>query len=269
MLPRPLWALSSLLPLLPLSPPRPWRLNTLPPPDPTRRPCCPVCQHPQRTCLCLWVRPVQHATEVLILQHPLEVGHAKNTARLLHLSLAHSRLLVGECWDCAAVAAAGLSPLPTLLLYPRSTQEPADEDAPDGVGAGARARAGADVGACAVGGAGAGSRAGADAASGACMAAGAGLRLVVLDATWRKSRKMLHLSPWLQGLPRCSLDGPPASRYAIRKAHQPGQLSTLEAVCEALAQLEGDASRFQPLLAAFDGFVAQQLAFRPSAHRPG
>jgi DTW domain-containing protein YfiP len=86
---------------------------------------------------------------------------------------------------------------------------------------------------------------------------------VVLDATWRHSRSMLHRSPWLQSLPRWSLDHVPASRYAIRKAHQPGQLSTLEAVCEALTQLEGDATDCQHLLDAFDGFVAQQLAFRP------
>ena len=35
-------------------------------------------------------------TEVLILQHPLEVHHAKNSAGLLHLSLAQSRILIGE-----------------------------------------------------------------------------------------------------------------------------------------------------------------------------
>ena len=80
---------------------------------------------------------------------------------------------------------------------------------------------------------------------------------MVLDATWRKSRKMLHLSPGLQRLPRLTLDDVPASRYAIRKAHKPGQLSTLEATCAALAQLEGDAARWQPLLHAFDGLVAR------------
>ena len=56
----------------------------------------------------------------------------------------------------------------------------------------------------------------------------------------------------------------PAGRYTIRKAHAPGQLSTLEATCAALAQLEGDAARWQPLLAAFDGFVAQQQGLVPN-----
>jgi DTW domain-containing protein YfiP len=88
------------------------------------------------------------------------------------------------------------------------------------------------------------------------------LRLIVLDGTWRKSRKMLHLNPLLQRLPRLALKAMPASRYRIRKAHLPDQLSTLEATCAALSQLEGDAGRFEPLLAAFDGFVAQQSSYR-------
>jgi DTW domain-containing protein YfiP len=92
------------------------------------------------------------------------------------------------------------------------------------------------------------------------------VRLVVLDATWRKSRKMLYLNPLLQCLPRLSLDATLLSRYLIRKAHKPGQLSTLEATCAALAQLERDAPSFLPLLDAFDGFVAHQLAFK--AERP-
>jgi len=84
---------------------------------------------------------------------------------------------------------------------------------------------------------------------------------VVLDATWRKSRKMLHLSPGLQRLPRLALNEVPTGRYAIRKAHAPGQLSTLEATCAALAQLERNTERWQPLLAAFDAFVTGQMNY--------
>jgi DTW domain-containing protein YfiP len=83
----------------------------------------------------------------------------------------------------------------------------------------------------------------------------ASLRLIVLDGTWRKSRKMLYLNPPLQRLPRLMLSDPPPSSYLIRKAHRPNQLSTLEASCAALAQLEADGQTYQPLLAAFDGFV--------------
>jgi DTW domain-containing protein YfiP len=93
------------------------------------------------------------------------------------------------------------------------------------------------------------------------------LRLVVLDGTWRKSRKMLYQNPLLQQLPRLSLSDCPASRYLIRKAHRPDQLSTLEACCAALMQLEARTAPFQALLTAFDGFVAQQLDYRPPPGR--
>jgi DTW domain-containing protein YfiP len=49
----------------------------------------------------------------------------------------------------------------------------------------------------------------------------------------------------------------PASLYRIRKAHRPEQLSTLEATCYALMQLEGNAQKYAPLLQAFAGFVEQ------------
>lgn len=87
------------------------------------------------------------------------------------------------------------------------------------------------------------------------------LRLIVIDATWRKSRKMLYLNPLLATLPRFSLNTMEASRYLVRKAQRPEQRSTLEATCAALGELEGTAdSRYKPLLNAFDGFVNQLLA---------
>jgi len=165
---------------------------------------------------------------VLILQHPLEVGHAKNSAGLLHWSLPQSRLLVGEVFDEHSLRVALSEPKYTVLLYPASDYP--DHAAPAALDA-------------------------------AQLADPSQVRLVVLDATWRKSRKMLHLSPLLQGLPRLSLDESVESHYSIRKAHKPGQCSTLEATCAALAQLQGDAVRYAPLLQAFQGFVAQQAGY--------
>jgi len=88
-------------------------------------------------------------------------------------------------------------------------------------------------------------------------------RLVVLDGTWRHSRKLLHLNPRLLQLPRLPLVEPPASRYGVlRKAQADGQLSTLEATALALQQLEDNPERYAPLAPAFEGFVAQQTAWR-------
>ncbi len=195
------------------------------------RPTCAQCLRPQAACICQWVTPTPHATEVLILQHPLEEHHAKNSARLLHMSLPNSRMVVGEAFEDAALQALAPEPRYTVLLYPATAYEDHATPAPLDT---SQLRDPATV------------------------------RLVVLDATWRKSRKMLHLSPALQRLPRLVLEDVPAPRYAIRKAHLPGQLSTLEATCAALAQLERDAARWQPLLTAFDGFVTQQQKFMPN-----
>jgi DTW domain-containing protein YfiP len=195
------------------------------------RPECATCQRPQATCICGYVTPTPHACEVLILQHPLEEHHAKNSARLLHLSLPNSRLVVGEAFVNAALQALMPESRYTMLLYPPTAFE------------GHAAPAPLDT---------------------LQLTDPHKLRLVVLDATWRKSRKMLHQSPALQRLPRLALDDVPQGRYAIRKAHKPGQLSTLEATCAALTQLEGDAARWQPLLAAFDKFVARQQTYMPN-----
>lgn len=178
--------------------------------------------------------------EVLLLQHPLEVRSAKGSARLLHLSLPHSVLVVGEAFDVQQLHQLLHAPFPgtreamarqPILLYPQT---------PEGMALGTSQPAPIDE---------------------EMLRTPSRLRLVVLDGTWRKSRRMLHLNPPLQTLPRLALTDAPPSQYRIRKAHRPDQLSTLEATCRALMQLEADGQKFLPLLEAFDGFVAQQSAY--------
>lgn len=208
----------------------------------TKRRICATCLRPQSTCICQWIRPTAHLVEVVVLQHPLEVANAKGSARLLHLSLPHSRLVTGEVFAAQQLQAlltaphqaqtAAHSPKHTILLYPDTPEDQARGLPAPPVLAPALLRDPSQ------------------------------LRLIVLDGTWRKSRKMLFLNPLLQQMPRLALRDMPASHYLIRKAHRPDQLSTLEATCAALMQLEGRTEPFQPLLTAFDGFVAQQLGYR-------
>lgn len=198
-----------------------------------KRARCPLCLRAAASCICRWIAPVSHAVEVLILQHPLEVHNAKGSARLLHLSLPNSRLLTGEHFapDALATLLAGQPRKQNVLLYP---------DTPGDRSLGIAPPPALDPGS---------------------LLDPSQLRLVVLDGTWRKSRKMLYLNPQLQQMPRLPLRDTPASHYLIRKAHAPDQLSTLEATCYALMQLEHDVARFVPLITAFDGFVAQQLSY--------
>lgn len=64
--------------------------------------------------------------------------------------------------------------------------------------------------------------------------------LVVLDGTWRQTRKMLKKLPALEQLPR--LDLPPKLAPPIRLRESPSEdsRSTLEAIGDALRVLEGD-----------------------------
>ena len=88
-------------------------------------------------------------------------------------------------------------------------------------------------------------------------------QLLLLDGTWRKTRKLLHLNPALQQLPRYALPAPPPSRYGIRKAQQPEQRSTLEAACLALGQLEQRPAHYEPLLQAFSNWIEGQVLLKP------
>lgn len=63
------------------------------------RPTCSRCQRPLGHCLCPLIPNLDSHTRVLILQHPSEVGHALNTARLAALGLRNAELRVGEVFD--------------------------------------------------------------------------------------------------------------------------------------------------------------------------
>lgn len=197
----------------------------------TKRPICPHCNRPQRNCICHLVTTIANQVDTLILQHPGETLNAKNTAGLLHLSLKNSQIEVGEAFDNQILVHwlhhGGKQP---LLLYPEITEHKA---------LGLATPLSLTIN---------------DFTPNQ-------LRLVVIDATWRKSRKMVYLNPALQSLPRLALTKTPASIYKIRKAHSENQLSTLEASCYALQQLEQRQLDYAPLLTAMSLFVAQQSSF--------
>lgn len=201
-----------------------------PPPSPSRE--CARCLRALCVCPCLaqpgvpWRGPVS----LLILQHPREQREAKGTARLLHQAVAGSRLLIGERWAVAPEPQAGGRR--DLLLYPATPGDAALRRPP--------------------------------ALDAAWLADPTGLRLVVIDGTWRKSRRMLYDSPWLQGLPRVALAAPPPSRYRIRRARGEGQLSTFEATLLGLAQLAPAHDPGPALWPVFEAFVAAELARQPA-----
>ena len=180
---------------------------------------CSRCMRPQTHCLCALIPQLDSRTRVLLLQHPSEVSHALNTARLAALGLTHAQLRVGEVFDDLEQLI-NLPGYQARLLFPGEdaqvlhAYELADTSLP--------------------------------------------LLLVVPDGTWRKVRKLLHLNPVLAQLPRVTLPQGAVSRYRLRKAPGPGALSTLEAIVQALEILEAPTS-FAPLLRPFEALIEGQI----------
>ena len=83
-------------------------------------------------------------------------------------------------------------------------------------------------------------------------------QLIMLDGTWRKTAKLLHLNPWLHELPRLTLDVNQPSRYRIRKSPRADGLSTIEAAVLALNSLHGN-DDYDAILGAFELMIDQQI----------
>lgn len=185
---------------------------------PQRRSRCARCARPVTHCLCSLLPDLKANTELLVIQHPDEQRHALNTARLLVAGLCSAQLLVAEQLPADWCELLSDPRFHTELLFP---------------GAGVAEVATTDAGQ-------------------------RPRRLVLLDGTWRKARKLLHLNPVLQSLPQVALPAGLVSRYRLRKAPAPGALSTIEAGMHALQLLE-PAIDFSALLRPFDALIEGQI----------
>lgn len=193
---------------------------------------CSRCERPEKVCLCDWITPINNRVQLGILQHPSEVSQVKGTAKIAQLSLKHCHTWVGE----------SLTDLPGLvtwlkdgkhvfLLYPELNDqcEPITLATAQDI----QAQYPLDE-----------------------------IKLLVLDGTWRKTHKIMMLNSVLRGLDRLVLTPRVKSMYRIRKQKNPASLSTVEAIYEALSQLEGSEVIYQPLLSCFEAMQQQQMAFR-------
>lgn len=188
--------------------------------SPLRRPRCERCLRPVAHCLCALIPCLANTTHLLVIQHPSEQKHALNTGRMLALGLNRADLVITES---LAEHPHWLSALAdpqwlTELLFPGEGVPVIGPRLVD-----ARPR-----------------------------------RLVLLDGTWRKARKLLHLNPVLQTLPRVSLPQGLVSRYRLRKVPEVGALSSVEAGAQALRLLEPRLPVDQ-LLIPFDALIEAQI----------
>ncbi len=181
---------------------------------------CEGCQRPVSRCLCSAIPRLHSTTRIVIIQHPSERHHALNTARFLAAGLINAELHIVE-----RIA-------PDSALYCQLADPARRTEVLFPGPAASRLAPATDPRAH---------------------------QLVLLDGTWRKARKLLHLNPILAALPQVALAPGLASRYRLRKAPAPGALSTIEAGVAALEMLEPD-KPFQTLLRPFERLIDEQIA---------
>ncbi|GAA3576704.1 tRNA-uridine aminocarboxypropyltransferase [Marinobacter xestospongiae] len=195
------------------------------------RTLCDLCGLHTRLCVCDACRPVANETAITILQHPSEVGRAKGTVRVLAQCLQSCRICIGESPVELARGGVDTDSLGSGVgLLFPGPDSRPLESAPP-----------SDIN-----------------------------HWIVLDGTWRKAAKLVHLNPVLQALPSYHLVAPPPSRYIIRKAPGPGYLATAEAVAHLLATMEPGLDT-TPIDYAMKVLVQRLLAQVPASlrHRYG
>ncbi len=82
---------------------------------------------------------------------------------------------------------------------------------------------------------------------------------VFIDASWRKARKIWHLSTNLHQLTAIELDKLTQSNYRIRKEPAPGLVSTLESIVGLLSSLDSAPDKYQPLLEIFNEMIDHHI----------
>ncbi|MDG3087554.1 DTW domain-containing protein [Vibrio hannami] len=189
---------------------------------------CPKCGKAKKACICRWIKPVETDIELIILQHPSEVKHAKGTAKILTLSLSNSRLFVGEDFTSHCELNHLLSDpcYHNLLIYPREDATPIRQEASGNLSGGKK------------------------------------LRLLLIDGTWRKAFKMYQLSSNLHSLDAVDISEGMDGNYRIRKAPSETSLSTVEAGYHALTTLDTKTD-FSSLITTFEKMIDFQISQMP------
>lgn len=90
--------------------------------------------------------------------------------------------------------------------------------------------------------------------------------LLILDGTWRKVRRLLHLNPWLTELPHLSLQPQELSHYRIRKSPREDGLSTIEAAVAAFSWFDQEKD-YHPMLSVLEKMVQLQERHTPAQHQ--
>ena len=195
---------------------------------------CDTCARPEKACICQFFIATFNQVPIVILRHPKETSHAKNTTPLLEHSLSHFPVIEGEDFtdNVALNQLLNDESKLCLLLYPsdesieltnssqliqrKKNNEPVEKQHV----------------------------------------------LILLDATWKKAYRMYMLSKNLHDIKHVALPENITGEYAIRKTLKKNALSTFEAAIHALAIIEGSSEHYKKLRESFIKFNQHQLSYR-------
>lgn len=189
-----------------------------------KRKTCEHCQYPMKTCVCSAREYIDNKTRIIILQDKNEVKNAKNTARLLALSLKNITIIRADdterMADLAAtcIATSKNASNAIALFFPSTNSKAFESQFPPSTGPRASDTAIKQV--------------------------------LFIDATWRKAKRLYLSHDFLQELPSYHFEQAQQGQYRIRKTSIDNGLSTLEASAYVLAHIEN--VNVEPLYALFN-----------------
>ncbi len=185
--------------------------------EPSKRKVCDNCRYPLKTCVCSALTHIENETNVIILQDKNEVNNAKNTARLLALSLSNISIVKSDDVDSMRKLEKACIENPTAfaLLFPSNKSSAFETHVP------LNPKALLDKQ----------HKNGSETLSSI-------KHTLFIDGTWRKAKRLYLSNEWLQNLPNYHFDEPLQGQYRIRKTSIENGLSTLEAVAYVLSKTD-------------------------------
>ncbi|GGW96583.1 hypothetical protein GCM10007391_33380 [Alteromonas halophila] len=137
----------------------------------------------------------------IVLQHPKEQKHAKNTARLAQLCSRKVTVINTSDADAMQKLRIHCDATSSALIYPAEYSRPLEDTAFSEMPV---------------------------------------KQWLFLDGSWKQAYAMLHQHPFLQALPAYHFASPPDSAYHIRHTQKINSLSTLEAIAYCMHQVYQD-----------------------------
>ena len=170
---------------------------------------CKRCQYPSVTCVCSAVSCIENQSKVIILQDKNEVNNAKNTARLLALSLTNFSIITSDDMPNLKQLqeACVKDPFSFALFFPSNNSNAFESHL-------------------------------ATLLKNSTNMPSPIKNLLFIDGTWRKAKRLYLSNTWLQSLPSFHFNEQLQGLYRIRKTSVDNGLSTLEAVAYVVSKTD-------------------------------